>query len=204
MQCNVCDINIGSMASNMTLCVQCEECNATEIFIQILTNLQEIEPNNQGYHVLKDKCGLLDLVIKKYPLSRISSCSFNPKDHHSDHTAIKYLETYVRLEDNDDLRNHLPVKMAAFRNDCLYRTFAMLCGMDVETGSKELRVRNIIDMVINAESYRSGALKSQSSLESDDTWKDFVMELIRENASVISFYTRQIYVICFSFTDKWT
>ena len=204
MQCNVCDVNIGSIVSNITLCAQCEECNPTELYFQILTNLREVEPNNRGYYVLKDKCGLLDLVIKKHSLSKISLCTFNPNDHDSDRTAMKYLNTYVRLEDNDNFQNHLPVTMSAFESDRFYRTFAMLCGLDIETGSKELRVRNIIDMAINAESYRSGASESQSPLESNDTWKDFLMQLIRENASVISFYICEIYLICFSFTDKWT
>lgn len=194
MTCNVCDIQIGSTASNVTLCSQCENCNQTERFAQMLTNLQEIEPNNQGYQVLKDKCRSLELAIKGYPPPKISPCIFNPYNHDPDRTAIKYIKEYGQLKENDNLHNYLPVTISAFENDRFYKTFAMLCGWDIETGSKELRVRNIIDMAINAESYRSNVCKSRSCLELDDTWKDFLMELIRENPSVISFYTLDTHI----------
>ena len=116
------------------------------------------------------------------PLSR-----FDIEAHDNDKTALQYLRTYAMLKDDRTLQKVLPVKIDVPDNSYLYRTIAFLCQLDPENGAKELRVRNVIDMVLHAEAYHSFDHKLYSLMQYTETWHHSILEQLREKQSVISF-----------------
>ncbi|CAF3965991.1 unnamed protein product [Rotaria sp. Silwood2] len=105
---------------------------------------------------------------------------FDLDEHDTDRVALHYLRNYVISEDNNILQKHHPVKIDTSNSSCLYKTIAILCRLDVEEGAKELRIRNVIDMVLNADVYHSADPDLHSCLQWGETWKYFVLEQLHE------------------------
>ncbi len=129
----------------------------------------------------------MNTIINTYPLFITTFCTFDLEEHDMDRVALQYLRNYVISEDNNTLQKHVPVKIDAPNID-LYKTIAVLCRLDIKDGARELRVRNVVDMVLNSEVYRSADPELYSCLQWGETWKYFVLENLREQQSVIIFF----------------
>ncbi|CAF1471563.1 unnamed protein product [Adineta steineri] len=186
MKCQLCDNNTWSIDSNTTLCPTCRQINRSDLFSKILATLLDMYSTNKEFDVIKDKCIQFNKIIKNYPLFITPFCTFDPDEHDTDRIALPYLRTYVISEDNNILQKHLPVKMDTQNGSSLYKTIAILCRLDIEDGARELRVRNVIDMIINAEVYHSADPDLHSCLQWGETWKYFVLEQLRETQSMSS------------------
>ncbi|CAF1497726.1 unnamed protein product, partial [Adineta steineri] len=186
MKCQLCDNNTWSIDSNTTLCPTCRQINRSDLFSKILATLLDMYSTNKEFDVIKDKCIQFNKIIKNYPLFITPFCTFDPDEHDTDRIALPYLRTYVISEDNNILQKHLPVKMDTPNGSSLYKTIAILCRLDTEDGARELRVRNVIDMIINAEVYHSADPDLHSCLQWGETWKYFVLEQLRETQSMSS------------------
>ncbi|CAF0797848.1 unnamed protein product [Rotaria sp. Silwood1] len=180
MKCQLCNNDTWSIDSKITLCTTCKQLNRSDLFSKILTTLLDIYSANRGFDTVKDKCIQFNTIIKSYPLFITPVCTFDLDEHDTDRVALHYLRNYVISEDNNSLQKHHPVKIDTSNNSCLYKTIAILCRLDVEDGAKELRVRNVIDMVINAELYHSADPDLHSCMQWGETWRYFVLEQLRE------------------------
>ncbi|CAF0751553.1 unnamed protein product [Rotaria sordida] len=180
MKCQICNNNTWSIDSNVTLCNTCKQLNRSDLFSKILTTLLDIYSANREFDAVKDKCIQFNTIIKNYPLFITPVCTFDVDEHDTDRIALHYLRNYVISEDNNILQKHHPVKIDTSNNNSLYKTIAILCRLDIEDGAKELRVRNVIDMILNAEVYHSVDPDLHSCLQWGETWKYFVIEQLRE------------------------
>jgi hypothetical protein len=173
-----------------------------------LSILLDIYSANRGFDAIKDKCVQIDTIIRSHPLFITTFSTFDPEEHDTDRNALHYLRNYVKSEDNNTLQKHHPVKIDISNSDGLYEAIALLCRLDIEVGARELRVRNVVDMVLNAEVYYSADPKLHSSLQWGETWKHFVLEQLREKPLVIAFFMNNYdFMISFShflFVDKRT
>ncbi|UJR26028.1 hypothetical protein I4U23_007374 [Adineta vaga] len=124
--------------------------------------------------------------MKTYPLFITPFSTFDVDEHDTDRTALQYLRNYVISEDNNILQKNHPVKTELSNSSCLYNTIALLCRLDTDDGARELRVRNIIDMVLNAELYHAVDPDLHSCLQWGETWRHFVLEQLRENQAMTS------------------
>jgi len=200
MKCHICSNDTDSTDSNVTLCTNCKQINRPDLFSKILAILLDVHSTNKGFDAIKDKCGQFYTIIKKYPLYVQHFGAFNPDEHDTDRVAVEYLRNYVISEDINIIQKHQPVKMDVLNNRCLYQTIAMLCQLDIEDGARELRVRNVIDMVLNAEAYYSVDPELHSCLQWSETWKYFVLEQLCEKQSVSTFFqTCDFIIIVFRF-----
>jgi hypothetical protein len=187
MTCPICNNDTDSRDSNVILCKNCKQLNRSALFSKILAILLDIYSANKGFDAVKGKCVQFDTIIKRYPLYIPSFFTFDPDEHDTDRVALHYLRNYVISEDNNTLQKHQSVKIDTPANGCLYPTIAILCGLDIEDGARELRVRNIVDMMLNAELYQSADPQLHSCMEWAETWKHFVLEQLREKQLVIMF-----------------
>lgn len=191
MKCQICDNDTSSTNSNTRLCTTCKQLNRSDLFSKILACLLDIYSANKGFDILKGKCAQFNTIIKNYPLFITPFCTFDLDEHDTDRTALHYLRNYVISEDNNTLQKHHPVKVDAPNSSCLYKTIAILCRLDIEDGAKELRIRNIIDMILNAEVYHSVDPDLHSCLQWGETWRYFVLEQLHEKQSVITLFLFQ-------------
>lgn len=187
MKCQVCDNDIHLINSNVKLCTTCKQLNRSELFSKILAVLTNIYIDNKEFNAVKDKCEQFDIIIKSHPLFITSFGTFDPEEHDTDRVALHYLRNYVISEDNNMVQNHVSIKIDAPNSD-LYKTIAVLCRLDIEDGARELRVRNVIDMVLNAEVYYSADPELHSCLQWGETWKYFVLEQLHDTQGVITIF----------------
>ncbi|CAF2115570.1 unnamed protein product [Rotaria magnacalcarata] len=180
MKCELCNNDTWPTDSSSTICTTCKQLHRCDLFSKILTTLLDIYYANRGFDVVKDKCIQFNKIIKNYPLFISTFPTFDPDEHDTDRVALHYLRNYVISEDNNTLQKHHPIKIDTTNNSCIYRTIAILCRSEVEDGAKELRVRNVIDMVLNAEVYHSTDPELHSCLQWGETWKYFVLEQLRD------------------------
>jgi len=185
MKCQICDNDIHLIHSNVKLCTTCKNLNRSELFSKILASLLDIYINNKEFNAVKDKCGQYDTIIKRHPIYITSFGTFDPQEHDTDRVALHYLRHYVISEDNTMIQNHVSIKIDAPNSD-IYQTIAVLCRLNIEDGARELRVRNIIDMVLNAEVYHSADPELHSCLQWGETWQNFVLGLLDEKQRVIT------------------
>ncbi len=192
MKCPICNNDNSSIDSNVKLCTNCKQFNRSGLFSKILSILLDIYSANKGFDAIKDKCLQVDAIIRSHPLFITTFCTFDPEEHDTDRTALHYFRNYVISEDNNTLQKHLPVKIDTSNTDGLYKTVALLCRLDIEDGARELKVRNIVDMVLNAEVYHLADPKLHSSLEWGGTWRHFVLEQLHGKPWVIFFFMNTI------------
>jgi hypothetical protein len=185
MKCHICNDDTWSIDPNVTLCPTCKKLNRSDLFSKILATLLDIYSTSKGFDAVQDKCAQFNTTIKNYPLFITPFSTFDLDEHDTDRTALHYLRNYVISEDNNTLQKHHPVKIDEVNGSSLYKTIAILCRLDIEDGAKELRVRNVIDMVLNAEVYHSADPEVHSCLQWGETWRYFVLEQLHEKPSVI-------------------
>jgi hypothetical protein len=185
MKCQICGNDTYSIDSNVILCTTCKQLNRSDLFSKILATLLDIHVANKGFNAVKDKCTQFNSIIKNYPLFITPFCTFDLDEHDTDRVALHYLRNYVISEDNNMLQKHQPVKIDEPNSHSLYKTIAILCRLDVEDGAMELRVRNVIDMVLNSQVYYSTDPELHSCLQWGETWTYFVLEQLREKTTVI-------------------
>jgi transcription elongation factor Elf1 len=188
MKCYICNNDTLSIDKNAILCTTCKQLNRSDLFSKILTTLLDIYSTNKGFDAVKDKCIQLNTTIKNYPLFITPFSTFDLDEHDTDRNALHFLRNYVISEDNNSLQKHHPVKIDESNSSCLYKTIAILCRLDIEDGGRELRVRNVIDMVLNAEIYYSADSELHSCLQWGETWRYFVLELLNEKQSVSNYF----------------
>lgn len=184
MKCGICNNDVWSLDSTVKLCSNCNKLNRSELFSKILTSLLDIYAANTDFDVLKTKCSQLNSIIKNYPLFITPSSVYDPEEYDIDRVALHYFRNYVISEDNNTLQQCYPIKINTTNNTCMYKTIATLCRLDIDDGGKELRIRNVIDMVLHAEIYHEVDPDLHSCLKWGDTWKYFVLEQLREKPFV--------------------
>ena len=189
MRCPLCNNDAWSQQSKITLCAACKQLNRCDLFARILAFLRGMQSSNQGFEAIREKCIQFNALIEAYPLFITPVCRFDVDEHDSDRVALHYLRTYVLSEDNNTLQTYHPVKMDSSDMNSLYQTIALLCRLDLVDGAMELRIRNVIDMVINAEAYRLVDEELHSCMRWADTWRYFVLEQLYEDKSVRSSHT---------------
>ena len=184
MKCQLCDSDAYAPHAHATLCTTCKQLSRSDIFSKILLTLLDIYSTQKDFDAIKDKCVQFNKVMKNYPLFITPFSTFDVDEHDTDRIALHYLRHYVISEDNNVLQKHHPVKTDASNSNYLYNTIALLCRLDTDDGARELRVRNIIDMALNAEIYHTADPDLHSCLQWGETWKHFVLEQLRENQPV--------------------
>lgn len=184
MKCHICDKDTYSTGTGAVLCTTCKQLNRSDLFSRLLQCLLDIYATNKGFDVIKDKCTQFHAVIRNYPLFITTFCTFDLDEHDTDRVALEYLRNYVISEDNNTLQKQHPVKVDEDNGSSLYKTIALLCRLDVEDGARELRVRNIIDMLLNADVYHAAEPDLHSCLQWGETWRFAVLEQLREKQPV--------------------
>lgn len=184
MKCYVCDSETWSIDPKVILCSTCKELNHSDLFSKLLTILIDLNTGNKGFDAIKDKCEQFHTIIKRYPLFITPFCKFDVDEHDTDRTALNYLRNYVISEDNHLLQNYHPVKVPSPEHSSLYKTLALLCRLDMDSGAMELRLRNVIDMIINVQTYQAVDPELHSCLQWGDTWRYFVLDQLQDKKTV--------------------
>ena len=184
MKCYVCDNETWTIDPKVILCAVCKELNHSDLFSKLLTVLIDLHTANKGFDIIKEKCEQFNAIIKRYPLFITPCCKFDVDEHDTDRNALHFLRNYVISEDNHVLQNYHPVQMPVPDHSSLYKTLALLCHLDMEHGAIELRLRNVIDMIINVQSYQAVDPELHSCLRWGETWRYFVLDQLYEKKSV--------------------
>jgi hypothetical protein len=181
--CQLCDqpMQKGSTGIRCTVCREMERC---EIFLKMFTILKAVRDTNKGFDAVKDKCKQLYPIVQEYSLSMVSYQTFDIEEFDKDTNALTYLRNHVCSETNTIVQKHLPVDIKPKHKYGLYAAIALLCQMDIETGANELRVRNVIDLVLNIDVYYSDNPDLHECVKWKDSWQYFVMELLSDESPV--------------------
>ena len=190
MKCYICDGETWSIDTKLIRCRACQELASADLFKKLETILIAMHTGNKDFEAIREKCEKFDTVIKLYPLYLTPWTHFDIDEHDSDRTALKYLRNYVFEEDNHLLQTFHPVKMDPVESNSLYKALALLCRLDIENGSTELRVRNVIDMVMNVDVYQAADPELHSCLKWGDTWRYFVLEQLEDKKEVVQSFLR--------------
>ncbi|CAF2574031.1 unnamed protein product [Rotaria sp. Silwood2] len=136
-----------------TLCPNCSQLERPEVFKLFLSNLRT--SSEKSYDTLVQECQLLNPVLKLYALIYTPAKVFDPNTYTRDVVSEHYLNRYC----DKHYRNSIPLSIAGDGN-CFYNTFVVLAGTGLTTDgsvltSIELRARNVVELVLNLEVYRS-------------------------------------------------
>lgn len=190
MKCYLCDNETWTSDPKILRCRTCQQLFSTDLFNQLEIILIRMQKENKDFETIKEKCIRFNAVIKYYPLYIAPWSHFDIDEHEKDKTALHFLRNYVVEEDNYLLQTSYPIKMDACDNNSIYKSLALLCRLDIENGSTELRVRNVIDMVINAEIYQAADPDLHSCLKWGDTWRYFVLEQLQDKKEVAHYFSQ--------------
>jgi hypothetical protein len=182
-KCRLCHNSLEEDLSG-SLCMVCSGLNRSSTFSKMRASLQDIRACTKKINSMNKKCEQFEPIVQKYALHAKPSLNFDPIKHDVDRDALKYLEKYVPSEDNEILKNYLPVKINTSNGGSLYESIAFLCGLKVEEDTIELQVRNVIDVILNWQEYASIDSELHSYLQSDNTWKCSILEQLFEKSSV--------------------
>lgn len=158
------------------LCVMCSNLSRPEIFDRILLILFNAGENS--YNDLANSCKTLKSILTYYPLN------YTPikKYDHSSHQRDTVAEYYLQNQCDKKFRNGMPIAIVGDGN-CFYNTFVKLGGAGSTTETStitpvELRVRNIIELVLHRDDYTS----KYSDLEAiRDNFESYVArEMVRD------------------------
>lgn len=167
-------------------CVVCKRLVRSELFLKILEALKETSATCIAFDAMKQKCEQYHPMVQEFSLASESYKIFSNELLDIDRVAQTYLRQFVPTEDKEILGKYLPVKMNSPRCGCVYTAIAFLCKMDMEAGAIELRVRNVIDLVLNISSYQSDDEQLHECLKWQGTWENFVVNLLYlDSVSVI-------------------
>jgi hypothetical protein len=162
--------------------------NRSDTFSKMLTILQAVQATDKGFDAVKEKCQQLYPIVKEFSLVIVSHQTFDSEYFDPDREALPYLRNYVLTEDNKNLQKHLPVKINSSNGCCIYTAIALLCQLDIAAGPIELRVRNVIDLVLNIHAYYLDNPELHQCVKWPNTWQNFVWNLLT-NQSSVSVYT---------------
>lgn len=169
------------------LCLHCSELKRSEVFNKLLSRLREAA--DKSFSDLQHECEILKPVLKSYPLVYNPSLVFIQSIHQRDPVAEHYVQTYC----DKSVRNTIPMAVVGDGN-CFYNAFVRLGGVNTITdGSSltpiELRARNIIELVLNKNTYVEQY--SHLSFILDDFGKYVTEEMVHDTnyASVWDFFS---------------
>lgn len=174
-QCQLCDNSLEEDLRS-SLCKSCSGLSRSEIFSRIHAYLQGIRAPNGKINSIDKKCQQFKSIIQKYTLHAKSFSNFDPVKHDVDRDALKYLENNVPSENNETLENHLPVKINISDGGFVYESIAFLCGLKPEDVIIELRVRTLIDVILNCQKYISIDSELHLRVQLDITWMWSILE----------------------------
>ncbi|CAF3363568.1 unnamed protein product [Rotaria sp. Silwood1] len=140
-------------ADRENLCLDCSQLARPHVFKLFLSNLRVA--SEKSYAELVQECQLLKPVLKLYSLIYTPAKVFDPAIHVRDPVAEHYIHQYC----DKNFRNSIPLSIAGDGN-CFYNTFVKLGGIGSTTDgsiltSIELRARNVVELVLNIDVYRS-------------------------------------------------
>jgi len=135
------------------LCLYCSELPRPEVFNNFLSRLRIAA--KKSYDELQHECQLLKPVLNSYPLVYNPAQIFDQSIHQRDTVAEHYLQNHC----DKYFRNSIPMAVLGDGN-CFYNTFVKLGGVGTTTDastltSVELRARNVVELVLNIDTYTS-------------------------------------------------
>ncbi|CAF3557112.1 unnamed protein product [Rotaria socialis] len=135
------------------LCLACSQLARAQVFKMFLSNLRTASENS--YNDLVKECQLLQTVLSLYPLTYTPVQVFDQVAHMRDQVAEHYIHQYCSTL----FRNFIPISIAGDGN-CFYNSFVQLGGVGSTTDgspltSIELRARNVVELVLNIDDYKS-------------------------------------------------
>ena len=158
------------------LCLTCSNLARSDLFVTFLLNLRKAAENS--LRNLEKECRLLKPILKSYPLTYTPAQKFDQSIHVRDPMADHYLQQYC------DKHFRYAVSMSVNGDgNCFYNTFVKLGGVGTSTNpstltSVELRARNIVELVLNIDVYRSQYGDLQAIL---DNFEEYVRkEMVRD------------------------
>ena len=133
------------------LCHPCADLPRAELFRRCLAELRKAA--TISYADLRRECQSLKPILSSYPLSYTPLQRFDQSSHTHDVTAAWYVQAHC----TNIFRSLVPVNVAGDGN-CLYNAFVRLSGVSPMSAAAitpiELRARNIIELVLNANAYQ--------------------------------------------------
>ena len=178
-------------------CVVCKRLDRSELFLKILEALKETSAICIAFDAVKQKCEQYHPMVQEFSLASESYQIFSNELFDIDRAAQVYLRQYVPAEDKDILGKYLPVKMNSPRRGCVYTAIALLCQLDMEAGAIELRVRNVIDLVLNVTSYQSDNEELHECLNWQETWENFVVNLLYLDSVSVNTHRTKCVILSF-------
>ncbi|CAF1429075.1 unnamed protein product [Rotaria sordida] len=163
-------------ADRETLCLDCSQLIRSELFRKFLSNLRIA--SEKSYDELVHECQLLQPILKLYSLIYTPAKVFDPSIHMRDPISEHYVQQYC----DKHFRNSIPLSIAGDGN-CFYNTFVKLAGNASTTDGStltpiELRARNVVELVLNTDVYRSQYDRLSPIL---DKFEDYVRrEMVRD------------------------
>lgn len=182
------------------ICTSCSNLRRPELFTRFLGNLRAAA--DESYVKLENECKILEPILDRYPLIYNPAQKFDIAIHPRDSIAEHYLQNYCDKE----FRNAMPMSIVGDGN-CFYNTFVKLgsAGTTIEASSLtavELRARNIVELVVNIDKYKSQYSNLETIL---DPFEEYARkEMVRDTnyasvwdfvsiASVLNIQVRSIY-----------
>ena len=159
------------------LCAKCSQMGRPAVFTAFLSRLRTAA--EKSLSDLEKECHLLKPILKSYPLTYNPAQKFDPSIHQRDTVA----EHYVQSHCDKHLRAAVPMAIVGDGN-CFYNTFVKLGGVGTTTDALtltpvELRARNIVELVLNVNVYRT---QYQDIANILDNFENYVRkEMVRDS-----------------------
>lgn len=190
--CLMCD---GKVAPNATTDERCEKCaqfKQPEIFKRSLEILCNFSVKQTDFDEVDRRCRQLQCLIDRCPIYPTILKQFDLDHHDKDKVAMSYLRERLPKMDIEIYKNYFPIEIENYGNEnSLLKTIMFLCSIEGEDNYLELRVRNIVDMIINAETYIKMHPVLNDLQNTKATWQRWIIDNARE-----AFWVRFFKILC--------
>ncbi|CAF4789080.1 unnamed protein product, partial [Rotaria socialis] len=195
-KCALCDKQLDSNFRLDGRCEECWRCNQAQTFVKMLEIIRNLAVKQADFDETYQRCRQLQLVIDSYSIYITILKQLKIRDHYIDKIAIPYLCDRLPKTDIKLYENYCPIELeTSDQNNNLLKSIAFLCSINTVDNFIELRVRNIIDMVINADTY----IKKNSDLNElqnmKPTWLRWIVDNAREEIWKVNAYETPIHIL---------
>ncbi|CAF1289986.1 unnamed protein product [Rotaria magnacalcarata] len=180
-KCALCDKQLDSNFRLDGRCEECWRCNQAQTFVKMLEVIRNLAVKQANFDETYQRCRQLQLVIDSYSIYITILKQFKIREYNIDKIAIPYLCDRLPKTDIKLYENYCPIELeTSDQNNNLLKSIAFLCSINTVDNFIELRVRNIIDMVLNADTYIKKNLDLNELQNMKPTWLRWIVDNARE------------------------